>query len=465
MSLPRRISFRVLTWYLAGYALLAVALVVVLRWSSAPLLEGLGRGLLLGGVLSFGLLAALLSLFVRRIERLLTDVETFAGATAVGNYTASLPTDSQADAEELTWALERSQTAIRQKTTQLTQDLDRLRTVLHSMGEGVIGVDRDQRILLINQAARRMFQLKDSVVEGRPVWELIRHPQLQTWVSQALEAGQQVEAEIRLPMRTDRDLAVRVAAFAHPPHSGAVIVIVDVTELHRLERVRQEFVANASHELKTPITAIKACVETLLDGAADDLECRDRFLQTIDEQSDRLDSLVRDLLMLARIESEPTAREPRPVLVLPILNKILQQHRQAAERKQISLIGDFPATPCTILADDEALEHIIDNLVDNALKYTNSGGGVTVRIRQESEVTVLEVRDTGIGIPQQHLSRIFERFYRVDRHRSREQGGTGLGLSIVKHLVQLYGGQIQVSSKVGEGTLFQVQFAQSRQSH
>ena len=244
--------------------------------------------------------------------------------------------------------------------------------------------------------------------------------------------------------------------------AGAVIVITDVTELRRLERVRQQFVANASHELKTPITSIQACIETLIDGAIDDVQCRDRFLQTINEQTDRLDALVKDLLSLARLEAEPLQREPRPVRVEALLKTCYERHLQTAQRKGVILTMEPIAPEFRVLAEEDALEHILDNLIDNGLKYTETGGRVTLSLRTDGDSAMIEVVDTGIGIPQQHLPRIFERFYRVDRHRSRDVGGTGLGLSIVKHLIQAIGGSISVTSRLNEGSTFSVRLPLAR---
>jgi two-component system phosphate regulon sensor histidine kinase PhoR len=234
-------------------------------------------------------------------------------------------------------------------------------------------------------------------------------------------------------------------------------VASDISQLRRLEQVRQEFVANASHELKTPLASIKACVETLLDGALDDIEIRVRFLQTVSEQTERLDKLVRDRLALTRIESEERQPTLHPVALASVVDLCIHQHVQNAERKQMRLITVPPEQPVQIFADEESLEQVLDNLIDNAIKYTNAGGTITVRWGAEGERCRLEVEDTGIGIPQAHLPRVFERFYRVDRARSRELGGTGLGLSIVKHLVQIMGGSVSVSSRLGKGTTFTVE--------
>jgi two-component system phosphate regulon sensor histidine kinase PhoR len=346
--------------------------------------------------------------------------------------------------------------SVQSRSNQMQNERDRLRMVLNSMVEGVIAVDAAQRVIFFNTAASRLFKLREPASIGRPLWELVRHPRMQQWVAQALDRTEPVGGEMEMLDPVARILVVNVARFPVQPQFGAVVVVGDVTELRRLERIRQEFVANASHELKTPLASIKACVETLLDGASDDPKFRTKFLQSIDEQTDRLDELVRDMLTLARVESDALASEPRPISVNEVAEVSLGRHLQAAERKQVKMSAPEAAEPIVVLADEEALEQILDNLLDNAIKYTNPGGTVTLRLRAEDTQGVLEVEDTGIGIPHNQLPRIFERFYRVDRHRSRDIGGTGLGLSIVKHLVQAMGGSVSVASRLHQGTTFTV---------
>jgi two-component system phosphate regulon sensor histidine kinase PhoR len=239
-----------------------------------------------------------------------------------------------------------------------------------------------------------------------------------------------------------------------------VLVLHDNTDLRRLERLRQEFVANVSHELKTPLSIIKLCIETLLDGAVEDPKHRGLFLEQIDDQANRLHALILDLLSLARIESGVEVFEFQAVPLEPIACTCLEHHRARADGKQQTLeVVPPPGTKrdaVAVWADEEAVGQILDNLVDNAVKYTPQGGRISVRWRAENGQVCLEVEDTGIGIPEQDLPRIFERFYRVDKARSRELGGTGLGLSIVKHLVQAMHGTVQAQSRVGKGTTFQI---------
>ena len=237
-----------------------------------------------------------------------------------------------------------------------------------------------------------------------------------------------------------------------------MLVFHDVTDLRRLERMRQDFVANASHELKTPLASIKAYTETLLDWALTDDSVNRRFLERIDEQVERLNLLILDLLSLARLESGQEFFEHGPLGLVPVLESCIEAHRGRAEAKNLVLTFDpgHLDGDTLVLADEEAVRQIFDNLIDNAIKYTPEGGRVRMACSPAPDAVSVEVADTGIGIPRDELPRIFERFYRVDKARSRELGGTGLGLSIVKHLISSIRGQISVTSRVGSGTRFTV---------
>ena len=299
---------------------------------------------------------------------------------------------------------------------------------------------------------------------GRLVLELIRSPQIQQAVDATLDASRAFRGEITLQSRENparsvpRVLAIQGEALPGATPSGAVLVFHDVTDLRRLERMRQDFVANVSHELKTPLAAIKAYTETLLDSALHDEEVNVRFLHRIEEQADRLNQLILDLLRLARLESGQEVFQHEPLVVAEVLESCVDTHRGRAEAKGLDLAVDLdgcdPAT--RVVADEEAFRQIFDNLIDNAIKYTPEAGRVAVHCGVDGAVVEISVADSGPGIPRDDLPRIFERFYRVDKARSRELGGTGLGLAIVKHVVQSLGGQVTVESRLGEGTRFRV---------
>lgn len=352
------------------------------------------------------------------------------------------------------------------RAVQLERDREQLRAVLSGMAEAVVAVDARRRLLFANESADRLFGLGPGSV-GRLVPELIRSPQVQQAVDATLSAPASApyRGEITTPGRgaglwaAPRVLSVHGTPLPGSPTPGAVLVFHDVTDLRRLERMRQDFVANASHELKTPVTAIKAYTENLLDWALHDDNVNAKFLHRIDEQADRLNQLVLDLLSLARLESGQEVYDHRPLPLCPVVGKCVESYRDRAAAKRLDLRLDLdPAgDQALVVADEEAIRQILDNLIDNALKYTPEGGSVLVSCRGSDDSVSVEVADTGIGIPRDELPRVFERFYRVDKARSRQLGGTGLGLSIVKHLVQSLGGQVDVNSRVGAGTRFTIQ--------
>jgi two-component system phosphate regulon sensor histidine kinase PhoR len=284
---------------------------------------------------------------------------------------------------------------------------------------------------------------------------VVRHRHLLDAVAHALSNPEPHREEISWAGHDTRSLTVHAARLPGDPPRGAVLVLHDTTELRRLERLRQDFVANVSHELKTPLSVIKVCVETLQDGAADDPDHRDRFLEQIARQGDRLHALILDLLSLARIESGAELFHFATVPLAPLAAACVERHRPRAEARRQTLRLEAEAD-LVVWADEEAVDTILENLLDNAVKYTPEGGTIRVRLTVEEGFGRVEVIDTGIGIPASDLPRIFERFYRVDKARSRGMGGTGLGLSIVKHLAQAMHGSVTAASELNVGTTFAV---------
>ncbi len=376
--------------------------------------------------------------------------------------------EHQDEVGQLGEAFNRMSERLADRIAQLEEDRQLLRTILSGMVEGVVALDAAQRILFVNDRATALLELSAKTTVGRRLWEVVRHRPLLDVVSRALSQAEPSRAEIhpfgaRLrpagawspdPPPAGRSLTVYAARLPGPPPQGVVLVLHDTTELRRLERLRQDFVANVSHELKTPLSVIKANIETLLLGAMEDAEHRGQFLDRIARQSDRLYALILDLLSLARIESGDALFEFQSVPIVTVLRACLERHLARAAARGQTLTFEDDGTNPTVWADEEALEQIFSNLVDNAVKYTPDGGQIRIGWRHEADCLCVSVSDTGIGIPETDLPRVFERFYRVDRARSRELGGTGLGLAIVKHLVQAMNGSIRVASQVGQGTTF-----------
>lgn len=332
-----------------------------------------------------------------------------------------------------------------------------LTSVLESMMEGVIAIDRHQKMVFINPGARRLLSIGDAIGPGHRLYEAVRIPAFLETVEESLNSGDMQTLEYR-SMRENAYHVLVAIPILKGPHAGVVVVVRDISDMRRLEAMRRDFVSGVSHELKTPLTVIQACTETLLNGALDDPEAAQRFLKQIDQQSERLLQLILSMLQLARVETGNEILHISDVPVHEMAEDVIRDFRTVAEARNISLKLSGQ-DELWVVSDEQAVRTILSNLVDNAVKHTDSGGTVTVELRSEAEAASIMVRDTGEGIPEELLGRIFERFYRVEKDRSRERGGSGLGLAIVKHLCQALKATIAVRSRIGEGSEFTVRFS------
>jgi two-component system phosphate regulon sensor histidine kinase PhoR len=343
-----------------------------------------------------------------------------------------------------------------------TMDADRNKTlaILAGMVEGVVAVDREERVVHANAAAQAILGIDGRLALGRRIWEVTRVVEVSEALGEAMRQNRVRVSEVRIPT-PQKDQVIQLTATplrnAGDQIDGAVVVLHDVSELRQLESVRRDFVANISHELKTPLTAIRGLVETLIDDRKMDRDTHDRFIEKIRDQSTRLSNLVSDLLTLSRLETGAGGLRFEAMDLRETVAESCRTQVHAAETKQVQLLSGLPDAAVTIDGDAEAMRELVDNLVSNAIKYTPSGGRVDVKLSTENGSAVLEVADTGIGIPPEEQSRVFERFYRVDKARSRQLGGTGLGLSIVKHVALAHGGSVSLKSATGRGSTFRVQ--------
>jgi two-component system, OmpR family, phosphate regulon sensor histidine kinase PhoR len=344
---------------------------------------------------------------------------------------------------------------LQRRQEQTTNDAKAQQQVLfNSMLEGLLLLDRSRRIYLANRAFKDLFGLKTEL-RGKTVLEALRLHELAALVERVEHDGQVLDYELKLPDLGERWLQINAATIANSAgeREGTILVFHDLTRLKQLERTREEFVANVSHELRTPLSLIKGYVETLLDGARSNPEVAERFLKIIERNTSRLDLLIQDLLTISALEAGRIKLDLQAVPLHPLADKVLADLKATAAARGVKLINALPEL--TALADVNRLEQVFANLVDNAIKYGRADGTVTVG-GQPAEADKLEifVQDDGPGIPPESLDRVFERFYRIDKARSREQGGTGLGLSIVKHIVQNHGGRVWAKSEPGQGTTF-----------
>jgi len=412
------------------------------------------------GCLVVAVFAAILSLFVsRRITRPIEQIKSWAESIARGEFHFRPPVAESVEIEALSDALNRMAVELREHIDTVMRQRNEIEAVLSSMVEGVIAVDMEERVISMNHAAAKMLGCDPAEARGRSIQEVVRNTVLQDFVKNALSSRKAVEEEIVLSSESDRFLNGHgtLLCDAEGRQIGAVIVLNDMTRLMRLEKIRREFVANISHEIKTPITAIKGFVETLRDGAVENREDVERFLEIIGKHVDRLEAIIEDLLSLSRIEQEAGREE----IVLDegrlkdVLETAIQVCEAGAMAKKIEIELSC-AEEIVAKIDSQLLEQAVVNLIDNAIKYSSEGKTVWVEASQMGNETLISVRDQGCGIEKRHLPRLFERFYRADKARSRQMGGTGLGLAIVKHIAQAHGGHVTVESIPGKGSTFSI---------
>ena len=434
-----------------------VALLVVTRTPDYPAAVQLTGELALTAIAIVTLSILPAYLLARRFAHPLTALSRGADRLAGGDFTHHLHVSGGREFVRLARTFNGMTDRLAAAFAASERDRDQLRTILGGMIEGVVALDAAQRVLFANERAGVLLEFDAEKAVGRALWESTRQRSVREAVEAALAGGPQRQ-ELAWAGASDKFLTLYVSRLTGAKAAGAVLVVHDNTDLRRLERLRQEFVANVSHELKTPLANIKSSVETLIDGAVDDPAARGGFLAEIMDQATRQQVLIEDLLSLARIESAEHRQTPEKVGVDDAVHACLDRHRTRAEAKKLTLNGVATAdTPpdLAVWADEEGLAQVLDNLVDNAIKYTPSGR-ITVRWRATSKSVSIEVEDSGIGIPADDQPRVFERFYRVDKARSREMGGTGLGLAIVKHLVQNMKGAVVLASEPGAGSKFVV---------
>ncbi len=361
-------------------------------------------------------------------------------------------------------ALNEMAESIDQRVASIAEDHTRFEAVLSGMVEGVMVLDQAGQVLLVNAAMARILSCPLAEARGHRWIEVIRHHELNELISRVLKERETSTAQILLEnggTGSQRVFAVQasIAQRSIAPHDEgfrAVFVFHDVTELKRLERVRTDFVANVSHELRTPLTSIAGYLEALFDGAQDDPEQRREFLRVMKHHTDRLGALVNDLLELSQIESGAYQWRREQIDVVALARRSVALIAPLAQKKSVVVSCDSDSPERYVEGDTEKLIQVLLNLLDNAVKYTETGGTVGVRVAQDGHAIMVRVSDTGVGIPEADRLRIFERFYRVDRARSRELGGTGLGLAIVKHIVEAHGGTVTVESSPGRGSTFTV---------
>ena len=396
-------------------------------------------------------------IFFRRVSNRIGRLKGFSRRVAEGDFRPMPLERSNDELADLSSSLNQTALKLDQTIRTLTEERNRSAAILASMEEGVVVVDTNQHVTFCNRAFCQAAGVPNLNWEGRAAVELLRHSDLLAFVQQALSGNAVIHGEVIVGSVRTRSFAVTsVPVQSGSGTAGAVMVLHDITEIRRLERARRDFVANISHEFRTPLTAIQGFAETLLEGALEDQENRRRFIEIIHDHALRLGRLTNDLLRLAKMEAGQLNLEMQPVNISGLVKLCLDTTQVKASQRDLRLEAETASDLPPLHGDPRALQGVLQELLDNAIRYSSPGGLIRIEAALVQSEIVISVSDTGIGIPKADQDRIFERFYRTDPARSRESGGTGLGLSIAKHLVEAHGGRIQVESAVGKGSTFSV---------
>ena len=382
-----------------------------------------------------------------------TRLESFANALPATEI--SLPDYELPEIAGLTRSLRALTERVRQVTERATSELTRREAILACMAEGVLAVDHDLRLIFCNEAFARAFGARMPVPEGRSLYEVVREPAIRDVLARVVNGGAPETDRFQLPSAAGRWFEARSLPFGEQTRRGGVIVLHDVTDIERQEQVRKDFVADVSHELRTPLAAIRGYAETLLDGGLEDLDNNRRFVEIIQSHAIRLNNIASDLLVISELDRNvPPPTPPEEVSLLAVIDSAMHTVQAHAGIRGVELDMNN-CRECYVIGYRFRLEQAITNLLDNAVKFNRDNGRVIVECAPEpGEQVRLSISDTGVGIPSDELKRIFERFYRVDRARSRPAGGTGLGLPIVKEVVERMGGHVSVESQLGRGSKF-----------
>ena len=407
-------------------------------------------------ILAVGLAAMpVLHWLSRRATRPILQMQQAAGRMAQGDFSGKAPHGVSGELGELATALNDMSSQLEARLRELSEEKADLSAILAGMTEGVLVVRPEGRIRLTNQALRRQFGLAEDAV-GKTVVEAFRNVPLEELVGEVITAGDVWARELmfQTPNECTFELSATRLQDGRGAVTGVIIVFHDITRMRQFENTRKEFVANVSHELRTPLSIIKGYVETLLDDQPPDAETTRKFLNTIQRHSRRLEALIADLLSISALESQQARLSFEPVMMRAAAQSVLDELTQQAQQKSITISLEVPERLPPVRADAQRLHQVLFNLLENAIKYTQAGGHVTIRATEKEDVIETVVADDGPGIGPEHLPHVFERFYRVDKARSRELGGTGLGLSIVKHIIQSHGGRVWAESQVEKGSSF-----------
>ncbi|MCL6448177.1 MAG: phosphate regulon sensor histidine kinase PhoR [Armatimonadetes bacterium] len=441
-----------ITWRaVAGYFVLLLVFCALLQLYAARELS-LTAALVIGVPVSIGLAWVL----YKRVISPLNEINEAAREMARGNLEREILVYADDEIGQLARSINEMARQLKVTIAQITEARNQARAILNSMTDGVIALNKNGEVLFINPVVEKIFGISQLSSYGKNILGVVRNYDVERLLERALKTGKPLTREIKLIYPEPKVFNLHAAPLQGQgaEQGGIVVLLRDITERKRLEEMRSEFVANVSHELRTPLTSLRGYLETLLDGAIEDPAATRRFLEIMNKETERLTRLVDDLLDLSKIEERRVVHRWQPVQLVENINRVVTMFRPQANEKNLELTAEVPADLPAVHGDPDMLTQVLINLVDNAVKYTPAGGKVTIRAGTAGGDVRVSVEDTGIGIPPESLPRIFERFYRVDKARSRELGGIGVGLAIVKHIIRAHGGKTYVESAVGKGSTF-----------
>ena len=438
--------------------LIVVACPIAFLWFRDALLPG-SSPLVFLKLLVVDLFAGLVAIaviysFLRKWRIAAERLEHFVAALPTTE--GAIPEDGPREMGSLARSMKAMAGRLRHVVDRANLELSRRETILACMAEGVLAVDRNLNVIFCNEAFARAFNARMPVAEGRTLYEVVREPLLRDILERVVESGNAELDQFQLPSAAGRRFQARALPFNERPHSGAVVVLHDITDIERQEQVRKDFVADVSHELRTPLAAIRGYAETLLDGGLEDLENNRRFVEIIQAHAIRLNNIASDLLVISELDSKAPSAAPERISVTEVVESAIHTVEGAAALRNIHL-DTGRVRGCAVVGYRFRLEQAMVNLLDNAIKFNRPEGQVVVACEPaENSQIRITISDTGIGIPSEDLKRIFERFFRVDKARSRPAGGTGLGLPIVREVVERMGGTVAVESQLGKGSKFTI---------
>lgn len=414
-------------------------------------------GILCGLVLTILLALKFSSNLAKPIYQLISASKTIAG----GDYSKRITIDSKNELKQLTMTFNQMASKLEKNMADVMDKNIKVESIINSMTSGIVAVDKNYHIILINSIACELFNVENGPgLIGMNLLELIRNNQINSFLKETMEKNVSLVNDIIISAPENKVLRVYTNPIKskdyNMPNSGGIASIQDITTIKKLEQIRTDFVSNVTHELKTPLTSIRGFIETLRGGAINDADVSDKFLEIIDIEAERLFVLINDILQLSEIETKQKDINIGAYKLKPIVEEIISILSGTAAKKDIKLINEVDEK-VNIVVNKDRIKQMLINLIDNGIKYNKNSGSVTIKATKEGQLVTISVKDTGIGILSNDIPRIFERFYRVDKGRSRSMGGTGLGLSIVKHIVNLYNGDIKVVSEPGKGSEFIIQ--------